>query len=133
MAGLSRNTKQKEIILEVLQESSDHLDAIQVFERAVQKMKRLSLATVYRNLKTMGEQGIIATSNLGEGHAHYEILPAGADCHHHLKCVRCGTLLEFDKKTSRLISGVKETAGFKVYTAKLYIEGLCPLCQEKDN
>ena len=132
MNSLSRNTKQKEVILEVLHEADTHLDALQIFERASQKMPRLSLATVYRNLKSMHEQGVIAVGNFGEGHAHYEIVNTLSIGHHHLKCLGCGNIWEFDRPAARLVTGVKEASNFKIYSAKLYIEGLCLLCQKKE-
>ncbi|MCL2474844.1 MAG: transcriptional repressor [Chloroflexi bacterium] len=132
MNSLSRHTRQKEIILEILQEADTHLDALQIFERASQKMPRLSLATVYRNLKSMSEQGAIAVGNFGEGHAHYEIVNTLSSGHHHLKCLSCGNIWEFDRSAAQLVTGVKEVNGFKIYSARLYIEGLCLLCQKKE-
>jgi Fur family ferric uptake transcriptional regulator len=48
---------------------------------AREREPRISLATVYRNLKLFKDLGLVAESTLGETHSHYEL--KGKTGHHH--------------------------------------------------
>ena len=50
-----RITKPRRIILEILHATEGHPDAAQIFERAVARDSRISLATVYRTMKALEE------------------------------------------------------------------------------
>ena len=126
----NRNTKQKEVILGVLEKGGTHLDAIQIYNKAVSIMPRLSLATVYRHLRILKEQGVVEPSLFGEDHAHYELV-ASASKHQHLKCVSCEKVVEFDLSIEELLPKIKKAQGYRIDSARLYIEGLCPACQNK--
>ena len=45
-----RNTKQRECILDIINNSYDHLNAYQVYDKAREIISNISLGTVYRNL-----------------------------------------------------------------------------------
>ena len=123
-------TNQRRLLLELIQEAQGHLDADELFRRAKKHKPRISLATVYRNLKLFKELGFIAESDLGETHSHYEI--KGAVEHHHLVCLSCGLIIEFD---SPLIAAAKtriqKENGFDVVSSKVKMEGYCPKCKLK--
>ena len=55
----SRNTTQRMKILEYVQEAEDHPTAEDVFEVVKKSLPSISLATVYRNLNMLAEQGLI--------------------------------------------------------------------------
>ena len=55
-----RMTNQREIILQELQKSKKHMTADELYSRVRKVMPRISLATVYRNLETLSDAGIIA-------------------------------------------------------------------------
>jgi Fe2+ or Zn2+ uptake regulation protein len=123
-------TNQRRLLLELIQEAQGHLDADELFRRAKKHKPRISLATVYRNLKLFKELGFIAESNLGETHSHYEI--KGAVEHHHLVCLSCGLIIDFD---SPLISAAKtriqKEKGFDIVSSQVKMEGYCPKCKLK--
>jgi len=123
-------TTQRRLLLELLREADGHLDADELYRRAGVKEPRISLATVYRNLKLFKELGLIAESNLGETHSHYEI--KGTAEHHHLVCLGCGQVIEFDSPLiAEAASGIQREKGFDITSAKLKMEGYCPKCKEK--
>ena len=127
-----RKTKQKEVILTVLKDSRTHLDAMEIFRRAAQKMPRLSPATVYRNLRMLKEQGLVEQSLFGEDHAHYELVTVSNE-HQHFKCISCGRVEEFDLSTDELLAKISKAQGFQITHTKLYIEGICSVCQKKND
>ncbi|MDD4996990.1 MAG: transcriptional repressor [Syntrophales bacterium] len=125
-------TNQRRLLLELIRSAQGHLDADELFRQAKKHKPRISLATVYRNLKLFKELGLIAESNLGKAHSHYEI--KGTVEHHHLVCLGCGLVVEFD---SPLITAAKtriqKEKGFDIVTSQLKMEGYCPKCKLKKN
>ena len=123
-------TTQRRLILELIRSAKGHLDADELFRQAKKHKPRISLATVYRNLKLFKELGLIAESNLGKAHSHYEI--KGTVEHHHLVCLRCGLIIDFD---SPLISAAKtriqKEKGFDIVSSQVKMEGYCPKCKLK--
>ena len=123
-------TSQRSLLLEVIHQADRHLDADEVYRRAKDKNPRISLATVYRNLKLFKELGLIAESNFGETHSHYEI--KGVTEHHHLICLNCGEIFEFDNPLiTKVISKTQHDSGFKITSVQLKLEGYCPRCKKK--
>jgi len=123
-------TNQRSLLLELIRQADGHLDADELYRRAREKEPRISLATVYRNLKLFKEMGLIAESNLGDTHSHYEI--KGATEHHHLVCLGCGQVIEFDSPLiAKAVAKTKREKGFDITSAQLKLEGYCPKCNEK--
>jgi len=123
-------TNQRKLLLELIRSAQGHLDADELFRRAKKHKPRISLATVYRNLKLFKELGLIAESNLGEAHSHYEI--KGTVEHHHLVCLGCGLVVEFDSPLiTEAKSAIQRERGFEIVTSQLKMEGYCPKCKLK--
>ena len=91
---------------------------------------RVSVATVYRTMKLLGESGLAHARNFGDGQTRYE--PAiGRDHHDHLICTRCGTIIEFENdQIERMQDAVARRHGFKVTSHKMELYGLCKACQK---
>ncbi|MDD5038201.1 MAG: transcriptional repressor [Dehalococcoidales bacterium] len=123
-------TSQRSLLLELIRQAEGHLDADELHRRAKEKEPRLSLATVYRNLKLFKELGLIAESNLGETHSHYEI--KGTAEHHHLVCLSCGQVIEFDSSLiAKAVARMQREKGFDITSVQLKLEGYCRKCKEK--
>ena len=85
MAG-TRVTNQRALILGILQKQG-HLDADEIYRQARRKQPRLSLSTVYRNLRTLKGLGLVEELHFDDSHHHYEARPSAE--HHHLVCLGC--------------------------------------------
>lgn len=128
-AGL-RATNQRSLILEIIRQGKGHQDADEIYRRARQKEPRLSLSTVYRNLLKFKRQGLVEELHFDENHHHYEV-KASAE-HHHLKCLGCGRVIEFDYPLSdHITANVAQAKGFKVTEAEVNLSGYCARCQGK--
>ncbi|MEN8873649.1 MAG: Fur family transcriptional regulator, partial [Pacificibacter sp.] len=88
-----RMTGQRKVIAQILDSSKDHPDVEELFARASAQDPNMSLATVYRTVKTLEERGILAKVEFGDGRARYEA--AGRAHHDHLIDVDTGTIIEF--------------------------------------
>lgn len=125
-----RLTSQRCLILDVLRESDEHLDAEAVHDRARARAGEISLATVYRTLTLLKEMGLVEEHRLGEGHSHYEAVQEAP--HYHFTCRRCGKVIEFDAPlVNRIRRRLCEQEGVEVTRAHLHLSGYCKDCQER--
>lgn len=125
-----RLTSQRRLILDVLKESDEHLDAEAVHDRARVHSPGLSLATVYRTLTLLKEMGLVEEHRLGEGHSHYEAVQE--EPHYHFTCRRCGKVVEFDTPLVATIERqLCERESVEVTNAHLHLIGYCEDCQDR--
>ena len=126
--GGHRLTRQRWTVLEVLEESREHLDAETLYDRAKARDPNISLATVYRTLALLRETGLVTEHRLGEDHAHFEAVQETP--HYHFTCQECGDVVEFDApEVSQVVDKLNEREGLKVTTAHLFLTGYCPNCK----
>jgi Fe2+ or Zn2+ uptake regulation protein len=126
-----RTTSQRSLLLDLLKQADGHLDADELFRRAKLKEPHISLSTVYRNLRLFKDLGVITERHFTEEHHHYEVKPKSD--HHHLICLGCGQITEFNSEQIAKISkeiGLKHD--FKVTGSDLHIEGYCPHCRQSE-
>lgn len=126
-----RITPQREQILELFLAlpEGDHLSAEELQTLLQDNEIRISLATLYRTLNFLSENGFLRELDFGEDHKHYEL--TSSQYHHHLICNNCGITVEFnDNKVINLAKNAAEKEnGFKVVDYQLKIFGLCSKCQ----
>ncbi|MEL6222721.1 MAG: transcriptional repressor [Cyanobacteria bacterium J06627_8] len=127
-----RMTPQREKILIFFQNLPEgkHLNAEELCELLEKEGEKVSLSTIYRNLKLMARMGILRELELAEGHKNYELNRPHPHHHHHLVCVRCGKTIEF-KNDSILKTGIRtaEKEGYHLLDCQLMIHAICPSCQ----
>ena len=90
-----RMTLPRKIILEVIEASADHPDVDELYRRAVEKDRSISIATVYRTIKLFEESGIIERLDIGDGRARYE---EAGEHHEHLIDIETGDIIEFQNE-----------------------------------
>jgi Fur family ferric uptake transcriptional regulator len=126
-AGGYRLTPQRLAILQILDDTGDHLSPVEVFERAREKMPGLTEATVYRTLSFLHRQGILLAGHIGNGNLVYEV---ASHQHHHLICRECGESLEIGHDAlDDLYARLKKETGFALDESHVTLFGLCPICQ----
>lgn len=91
------------------------------------------LATVYRNLHTLEDMGLVRRFDFGDGTARFELVPEGDDGHHHhLICTRCSRIVEIDECFPvEVEQTLARRHGFTEITHKLEFFGVCAQCQAK--
>jgi Fe2+ or Zn2+ uptake regulation protein len=123
-----RITNQRTLILGIIRHGKGHLDADEVYRRARRKQPRLSLSTVYRTLQILKKLGLVAEVHFDEDHHHYEVRPAIE--HHHLVCLGCGRVIEFQYPLARLVKkNVPQARDFEIAGSEVRITGYCPVCR----
>jgi len=125
-----RNTGQRQLIFEVIQQAEGHLDADEIYQQARQKRPNISLSTVYRNLQLFKELGLVEEHQFDGTCRCYEITSQSK--HYHLVCLGCGRIFEFEcPSVGRLRSKISREDGFKVTDAEVRLVGYCPECQQR--
>ena len=125
----SRATAQRQLLLDIIRNHEGHLDADQIYLRACQEQPYLSLSTVYRNLKLFKEQGLVEEHRFDSARRCYEAKPERG--HHHLVCLRCGGIMEFNcPSTKGLRDRIGKEQGFEVTEVEVRLAGYCPECQQ---
>jgi len=87
-------TTQRRLLLDVLHQARRHLSARQLYQEAIKKNPRISLATVYRSLRLFKELGLVEERHLNKADCYYEIKRSTE--HYHLMCRACGRVVEFE-------------------------------------
>lgn len=127
-----RNTKQRQAILEAIERHGGHLTADEIYRLVKRRFPRLSLGTVYRNLRLLVAQGDLRELDFGMRGAYFEITK---DSHYHLICRVCGKIADADIPVERgLQSAVGQASnlgGFSIEEHRLDFIGVCAACQSK--
>ena len=89
---IERNTKQKEIILDILEHNRIHPTIYEIYELAKKKYPAIGQATIYRNVnKLVDENKIIKLPSKSNDGYHYDI---NTNSHDHLLCKSCGKIID---------------------------------------
>lgn len=122
----TRDTKQKQLVLEAVQHSHRHLTADEVYQQVKKKMKRVSLGTVYRNLRHLTREGRLREVLLEKGIARYD---GNLHQHAHFVCEKCGEVLDLPWDfPEKLVVKLEKRKNILVTSQRLDFYGLCPKC-----
>ena len=125
-----RLTRQRRVILEVMDTAEQHLDVDQILARAQKMDPAVHLVTVYRTIDLLKKEGLIDELDLLHlrGDRHYYETHGPRD-HIHVACLRCGKVREFE---SRLYEQLKEQIArdfdMQVTVARTEVGGICNDC-----
>ncbi len=122
-----RMTSQREIILKELQDSHQHLSADELYERVKKIMPRISLATVYRNLETLSEAGIIGKLEISGRQKRFD---SDIHPHDHIYCLQCHRVdnIDFDRNLVNPAE-VASDKGYRITGYRVEFKGICSACR----
>jgi len=124
-------TIQREVILETLYNSDEHLtpESLHHLIQEQQPDLKTGIATVYRTLALLEESSMVTSLSFGAQGKKYEL---GAKEHHdHLICTECGTITEFvDEEIEKRQHDITDELGFKMSDHSMQIYGICKNCQQ---
>ncbi len=119
-----KNTKQRSVILSIINNSNNHLDAYEIYDMAKREINNISLGTVYRNLCQLERHGMVI-SIVVNGVKHYDkVVP-----HHHFICKRCGKIIDVFDLDVPVVSMYQNNI---VTDYELVLKGICIDCQKED-
>src|ERR1700679_3135302 len=129
-AGM-RLTRQRQILLDLIDKTGQHLDAESLYQMARDKDPKLNRVTVYRTLKLLKEGGLVDELDLMHqaGEQHYYETRRKQE-HAHVVCMSCGKVEEFfGEPLQRLRKQIESHFGFQVLLARTEVGGYCSHCQ----
>ena len=118
-------TPQRIAIVELLNYHG-HLSIAKLYEFIKQKFPSISLATIYKNLNAMVENGFVNEVKIIGQDSRYELAKAS---HSHVVCRECGHMEDImldDKDIKVKAAGL---SGFDIDETSLIFYGLCPKCR----
>ncbi|MCB4743483.1 MAG: transcriptional repressor [Sulfurovum sp.] len=122
-------TKQRELILKFLYENEGHFtpEDIYILIKKSHPNINIGIATVYRTLALLENEGIAGSISFGVQGKKYEF---GMRKHHdHLICTDCGEIIEFlDETIEERQEEIAKKFNFKMQDHAMKIIGLCEKC-----
>ena len=121
-------TVQRKVIVDELRKLKCHPTADELYEVVRRKLPRISLGTVYRNLKLLEELGKVRRVTAHQGTERYDAICGD---HAHFLCQRCGCLRDLTGVDSEALrSAIRLEAGATLTKLDITVTGICPGCAE---
>ena len=121
-----RLTPQRELVLKAVR-TLGHATPEEVAEEVRKTHPGINLSTVYRNLETLENVGLVQHAHLGHGGVRYH--PSQEEIHAHLNCEKCGVIIEVPiEATASLTQSLIDNYGFHTDLTHLAIAGRCEAC-----
>lgn len=122
-------TSQRRILLEELRKLKSHPTADELYTIIRERLPRVSLGTVYRNLEVMSDAGMILKLECGGKQMRFD---GNSMAHHHMRCPHCGAVEdvcpEGAEELEALLDKLLERNSFEGYS--LEFKGLCANCRK---
>lgn len=126
----TRMTRQRALILEALRSVSSHPTADEIYGMVREKMPRISLGTVYRNLDLLTHSGEITCLDRAGTQKHFD---GNTRPHHHVRCKECGRIGDiFTVPEMPSFEGVR-AGGFIIDRMDVEFSGLCEQCERRES
>ena len=110
-------------------EKSGHIDIDNLYESLQTFFPYISLATVYKNINSMVDNGFLTEVKIPHQKSRYELTK---ESHAHLFCKECRKLEDIYIDTSMLFDAASRESGYRITDTLVTFEGICKECQAKD-
>ncbi len=120
-----RNTIQRNLILDIINNSCEHLTAEEVYEIARKSISNISLGTVYRNLNILVELQKIRKIKTFDGKDHYDKLHIK---HNHFICLKCNKIFDIHETFDFNRKSIPND--FEIVNYDITYSGYCNECKK---
>jgi Fur family transcriptional regulator, ferric uptake regulator len=121
-------TKQRRVIVEELRKLTTHPTAATLYEIVRNRLPRISLGTVYRNLELLADASIIGKLETAGTRKRFD---GTVEKHYHVRCVKCGRV---DDLPVPLFGDIEDSlrglSDYKILSYHLEFLGICPSCRD---
>ncbi len=117
-------TKQRKLVLDIIEKSCSHPTAEQVFFAAKESMPTIAMATVYNSINYLLEEGLIRRiSVVGQADRFDNVrIP-----HEHIRCDKCNTIS--DVFIGDLFEELRKKTGMELTSYELNLHYICDNCR----
>lgn len=124
-----KHSQKRDAIIDALKRTTSHPTAEELYQSLKETHPELSLATVYRNLNLLLENGEIQVVDVGDGQKHFD----GTVCtHYHFYCETCKRVYDIPLPLiTGLEASIKQSYGHRPYRHTMEFYGLCADCASK--
>lgn len=124
-----RMTRQRQVILEELRKVTSHPTADQLHQMVRHKLPGISIATVYRNLELLADEGQVLKLDVSGNQRRFDGTPMR---HYHIRCSICGRVDDVHMEVMAAVeSRAADSSGYQVMSHTLEFTGICPQCAAK--
>jgi Fur family ferric uptake transcriptional regulator len=128
--GGLRLTSSRRLVLEALLTAREPISAEEIADGLGGRMTQSDIASVYRNLETLGDLGLVRHFHAGHGPGRYVLVGFGD--REYLACESCGALQSVEPAAlDGVRAQVRALSGFEARFSHFPIVGLCPRCAEQ--
>lgn len=120
---ISIMTRQRKMVLDIVSESDCHPTADMVYQEVRKIDSKVSLATVYRNLRQLAAIGMIREIEVPNLPDRFDKTLTN---HSHLICIKCGKVFDFNPEL------IDVPNDFTIVDKNIVLKCICSSCKEKD-
>ena len=126
---VKRNTIQRQLVIAAVRFLADHPTAEEVYDRITMEYPDISKGTVYRNLNSLVESGLLGKVSVPSGADRFDHILSK---HYHIKCTHCGNFMNVEDLDYfyDLDQKVGAVTSYKMEHHDIVFSGLCPECQK---
>ncbi len=125
-----RNTIQGQLVLNAVRQLGNHPTADDVYNYVVQMHPNISKGTVYRNLNSLAEDGILVKISVPDAADRFDHT---LEKHYHIKCMNCKEFVDVNLDyIQELDDKVAESTKYKILSHDVVFKGICHNCCNKN-
>lgn len=125
---VKRNTIQRQLVIAAVHKHGHHPTAEEIYDMITEDYPDISKGTVYRNLASLLESGVLSKVPVSGGADRYDHILSK---HYHVHCSNCGEIVDLRQipYDYNLDKQVEETSGYILESHDIVFSGICPKCQ----
>lgn len=124
-----RNTIQGQLVLDAVRQLSNHPTADDVYNHVEKLYPNISKATVYRNLNSLAEDGLLLKISVPDAADRFDHT---LEKHYHIKCLVCKEFMDLNLDYMQsLDEKVSEITKYKILSHDIAFKGICERCFNK--
>ncbi len=120
-------TRQRKLILDIVNNSHTHPTAEQIFFIAKSVMPKIVMATVYNNINALVSEKLIRRVSI---HGEPDRYDSVHKIHDHIKCDRCGTVN--DVFIGDMLKELSLKTGLALTSVELNMHYICDSCRSNE-
>ncbi|MDF2589733.1 MAG: hypothetical protein K0S41_3574 [Anaerocolumna sp.] len=124
----SRNTKQKQLILDILTTSNRPMSINDIYQKVIAEIPTIAKSTIYRNIDTLIKQNLIDKYYLNDSELFYQIKGTSHEHKHYVICDSCKRIFNLPLCPIHEIENAMEKEGFTISEHYIQISGTCKDC-----